>query len=164
VDGRLLAAAAGPVVGVGVHLLNLWWQVGDPFAWVKAQEGWWHSASSAPFYAERVAHVRDLGFGGYFDTRPGHALGTFVPMLAAVLLWRMWRLSPAYAALIVVTLVPAVAIDTPSMGRLVAPLFPLFIALAAVLPDRKDAWALAAVFFAAQLWAAFIFFEWGMLY
>jgi hypothetical protein len=63
-----------------------------------------------------------------------------------------------------VTLVPAIAIDTPSMGRMAAPLFPLFIALAAVLPARKDVWVLAAGFGFGQLWAAGIFFGWGMLY
>ena len=163
-DWRQMLAATGPGAGFGVHLGVLWWQVGDPFAWVKAQEGWWHSASSAPFYVERVAHVRSLGFGGYFDMMPGHALGTFLPFFAAALLWRTWRLAPAYAALVVLTLVPAVAIDTPSMGRMVAPLFPLFIALAAVLPTRKDVWIVGGVFGLAQLWAARIFYEWGMMY
>jgi hypothetical protein len=163
-DWRQFLAAAGPAAGLGVHLLVLWWQVGDPFAWVKAQQGWWHSPSSAPFYFERIYQVRGMGFGGYFDALPGPAIGTFIPIFATVLLWRMWRLSPAYAALVVVTLLPAIAIDTPSIGRIASPLFPLFIALAAILPDRKDVWFLAGVFGLGQLWAASIFFEWGMLY
>jgi hypothetical protein len=50
------------------------------------------------------------------------------------------------------------------MGRMVAPLFPLFIALAAVLPTRKDVWIVGGVFGLAQLWAARIFYEWGMMY
>ena len=164
VNWRQGLAACGPVAGLGIHLLVLWWQVGDPFAWIKAQQGWWHSSASVPFYVERIHQVRGLGFGGYFDAMPGPAIGTFIPIFAAVLLWRVWRLSPAYAAFVVVTLLPAIAIDTPSMGRMAAPLFPLFIALAAILPDRKDVWVLGGIFGIGQLWAAAIFYEWGMLY
>jgi hypothetical protein len=163
-DLRMLLAAAGPAAGLGLHLLVLWWQVGDPFAWIKAQQGWWHSDSVMPFYAERVNWVRQAGFAGFFEALPGPAIGTFIPVFALVLLWPVWRLSPAYAALVLVTLAPAVAIDTPSIGRIAAPLFPLFMALAAILPGRIDVWVVAALFGFGQLWAACVFFEWGMLY
>jgi hypothetical protein len=160
----LLVAASGPVVGLALHMAYLWSTFGDPWAWVNAQKGWWHSDSMFPFVAERILAVDRYGWFGYFEKTPGPALGTLIPIFAAALLWRAWRLSPAYAALIVVTLVPAIAIDTPSMGRLAAPLFPLFIALGSMLPASRHNWIVTLVFGAGQLWAASVFFHWRHLY
>lgn len=162
--GWLLAASLGPVVGLSLHLAYLWVQFGDPFLWVKAQDGWYQSTSAFPFVMERLSALQRYGLVDYFRQSPGPVVGTFVPYLALALLWRTWIISPAYAAFVVVTLVPAVGIDTPSIGRMGAPLFPLFIAMAALLPNRWTAWGLAAAFGAAQLWAASVFFSWGRLY
>jgi hypothetical protein len=162
--GSLLVAASGPAVGLALHMVYLWSAFGDPWAWMHAQKGWWHSASMFPFVAERIRAIGQYGWLGYFDATPGAALGTLIPICALALLSRAWRLSPAYAVLVVVTLVPAIAIDTPSIGRLAAPLFPLFIALAAILPMSRHNWIVTLVFGASQLWAASAFFQWRHLY
>jgi hypothetical protein len=157
-------ASAGPAAGLALHMAFLYRQFGDPFAWVKAQAGWWHSDSAFPFFVERVRDIEGYGFGEYVRRYPGRAIGTLVPVLALAVLWRVWKISPAYALLIVVTLVPAVGIDTPSIGRLAAPLFPLFIGLAALLPRSRHAIWLVMLFGAGQLWASSVFFGWDAFY
>jgi hypothetical protein len=159
-----LLGAMGPVVGLGLHMAHLWVRVGDPMAWVTAQAGWWSSDSWLPFIAERVKAIDMHGWFGYLERSPGRALGTFVPLLVLIVLGRVWKISPAYAAFMVLTLVPAIAIDTPSVGRVSAPLFPLFIGLAAQLPRSHHAIWLVLFFGAGQLWAASVFFDWGLLY
>ncbi len=157
-------AALGPAVGLGVHMAFLWWRFGDPLVWVKGQAGWWHSDSLFPFVAERIKDIDQYGLGEYLTQFPGRAIGTMVPLFALAVIWRIWRISPAYALLVVVTLVPAIGIDTPSIGRLSAPLFPLFIGLASMLPASRHAVWLVLLFGAAQLWAAALFFNWESLY
>jgi hypothetical protein len=159
-----LLGATGPVAGVGLHMAHLWVRVGDPMAWVKAQEGWWSSDAWIPFIAERIRATDTLGWWGYLQEAPGRAIGTVVPLLVLLVLRRVWQISPAYAAFVVLTLVPALAIDTPSLGRVSAPLFPLFMGLAALLPRSHHAIWLVLFFGAGQLWAASVFFDWGLLY
>jgi hypothetical protein len=160
----LVVGAMGPIVGIGLHMVHLWMRVGDPLAWVKAQAGWWSSDSWMPFVVERIRAVDTLGWWGYLQESPGRAIGTFVPLLVLIVLRRVWQISPAYTAFVVLTLAPAIAIDTPSLGRVSAPLFPVFIGLAALLPASRHAIWLVLVFGAGQLWAASVFFDWGHLF
>ena len=160
----LLVASLGPVLGLALHMTYLWITFGDPWAWVEAQKGWWHSESHFPFFAERLRLIGYYGWSWYFEHHPGAALGTAIPIFAVAVLWRAWQLSPAYAALIVVMLAPAIGIDTPSIGRIAAPLFPLFIALASLLPSNRHNWILVLLFGAGQLWAASLFFRGEGLY
>jgi hypothetical protein len=156
--------AIGPALGLAVHLGWLWHLFGDPLVFVKVQAGWRSSTESLPFVFERLRGLSAVGLARYVHDLPGYTLGTFVPLLALALLWRTWRLGPAYAALVLVTFGPAVLVDTPSIGRIGSTMFPMFMALAAVLPNRRTAWTVAVLFGLGQLWAATVFFRWGMLY
>jgi hypothetical protein len=160
----LLLAASGPVLGLAIHMTFLGVMFGDPWAWVEAQKGWRHSESSFPFIDERIRMIRIDGLRSYFDDHPGAALGTLIPVFAIGMLYRAWQLSPAYAALIVLTLAPAIAIDTPSVGRIAAPLFPLFIALASLLPGSRHNWIFVLLLAMGQLWSASAFFKGEYLY
>lgn len=156
----MLLAALGPLLGLGIHLAHLSSAVGDPFAWVKAQQGWQHTDQALLFVMERWEGLSREGVWGYLQSQPGRFAGTVVPLMALALLWRTWRLSPAYAAFVVVTLAPALVVATPSIGRIGAPLFPLFIALASVLPSRLVGWLVLGAFGGLQLWGAWLFFSW----
>ena len=78
---------------------------------------------------------------------------------------RVWRrLGPAWAALILVNVLPPLlAGGLMSMGRFTSTIFPVFIALAMVLPKPAMAPTLAA-FATAQGLAAVLFFTWRPLF
>ena len=84
-------------------------------------------------------------------------------ILAAV--WPVYRRwGAAYAALLLVNLLPPLALGGMlSIGRVTSTLFPAFLWLAAVVPERhRSAWAVA--FAALQSFAAAMFFTWRPLY
>ena len=86
-------------------------------------------------------------------------------MLALALLYPVFRrLGPAWGAFVLVNLIPPLfAGGLLSMGRLSSTLFPLFLALAAIIAPRNvPAWV--AVFGIGQGLCAALFFTWRDLY
>ena len=81
------------------------------------------------------------------------------------MLWPVLRrLGLAYAAFVLVNLVPPLlAGGVLSMGRLTSTLFPVFLALAAILP-RRAVPPLITAFALGQGLAAALFFTWRPLY
>ena len=72
----MLLAALGPLLGLGVHMAHLWSSVGDPFAWVKAQQGWQHTDQALLFVTERWEGLSRDGAWGYLQSQPGRLVGT----------------------------------------------------------------------------------------
>ncbi|MBA2301111.1 MAG: hypothetical protein H0W08_00590, partial [Acidobacteria bacterium] len=95
-----------------------------------------------------------------YDTLNGLAL-----LFALAMVWPVYRtLGLAWAIYILISVVPpALAGGVLSLGRLTSTLFPMFLALAAVLPPRAvPHWATA--FAILQGLCVTLFFTWRQLY
>jgi hypothetical protein len=81
------------------------------------------------------------------------------------MIWPVYRrIGGPWAAYVLVSVAaPVLAGGVLSMGRLTSSLFPLFLALAAILPSRAvSGWA--AAFAMLQALCAALFFTWRQLY
>jgi hypothetical protein len=155
-----------PVVGVLLFTLYLSLQFGDGFAWIRGQAAWGRVYRGLHlFAADRLLYLRDMGLLGYLLNEPFDALNTAAALLAlgsAVPIAR--RLGPAYGALVVVLILPPLLMGgATSIGRMTSVLFPLFIWLAASLPDEART-ATLITFAALQGFAATLFFSFRQLY
>jgi hypothetical protein len=96
---------------------------------------------------------------------PANTLNALGVLFALALTYPVFRrLGPAFGLFVLVNLVPPLfAGGLLSMGRLTATLFPLFLALASLLPPRTvPAWT--AAFGIGQGLCAILFFTWRDLY
>ena len=131
---KRLALASMPGVGMLLFTAYLHQITGIWFAWAKTHAAWGRVVGGgAPLSA-----LSDIGSAGLAGFAVGHpydllnALGLLVVLALAV---PVWRLSPAWAAFVLVNvLVPLAAGGLLSMGRLTSTLFPLFLAAALALP------------------------------
>jgi hypothetical protein len=166
VDAGRASVVIAPVVGVLLFTLYLYLQFGDGFAWIRGQAAWGRVYRGLHlFAADRLLYLRDMGLLGYLLNEPFDALNTAAALLAlgsAVPIAR--RLGPAYGALVVVLILPPVLMGgATSIGRMTSILFPLFIWLAASLPDEART-ATLITFAALQGFAATLFFSFRQLY
>lgn len=161
---RLWIAAAAPCLGVAAYSGYIWWLTGRPFAWAEAHAAWgrtpitWNSLRTT---FEVVGHE---GLLAYWITRPTDALNALALLLAMLLAPTVWRrLGMAATIFLVVNLVPPLlAGGLMSIGRVTATMFPLFVALALVLPRRHfPLWV--GGFALLQALAAVLFFTWRPL-
>ena len=109
--------------------------------------------------------MRDNGVLAYASALPAEALQLMAVAFALGLVVPVWRrVGPAYALFIVANLLPPlVQGGLLSAGRFTAVLFPMFLALALLLPpQRRTAWMLA--FALGQGFVAAIFFTGRPIY
>ncbi len=164
-SARLWAAAAAPGVGMLLYAGYVWWLTGSPFTWARAHAAWgrtpltWAGAVLGP-----IETLRAEGIVGYVYAAPIDVLNGAAFVLAVALLPVVWRrLGPAPTLFVLVNIVPPlVAGGLMSMGRITATLFPLFVALALVVPARHLA-AISAGMALVQGLAAALFFTWRPL-
>ena len=161
---RLLTAAT-PGLGMLLFTAYLYWLTGVPFAWARSHEAWGRTYQGlAPIGAlfERLATEPLLQV---VTNNPANSINAIGVVFGLALLYPVFRrLGLAWGAFVIVNLIPPLlAGGLLSMGRLSATLFPLFVALAAIVPPRNvPAWA--AVFGIAQGLCATLFFTWRDLY
>jgi hypothetical protein len=158
-----LAVAAMPGVGMLIYTVYLYFNTGVWFAWARVQIAWGRVLSGSASASSTV----DLSGGllQFAAEQPYVALNALGLAFAIALLWPVWRrLGPAWAAYVVVNVAPPVMTGgLLSMGRMSSTLFPLFLALAAVLPSR--AWPAVGVACALmQGFLAALFYTWRALY
>ena len=162
---RLCAAAIAPVLGMLMFSGYLMSLTGRPLVWMEAHAAWgrtgltWQSAVARP-----LEQVTTDGALQYALAAPYQVLNGAALLFALALLPLVWRrLGAAPALLVVVTLVPPLlGGGLMSMGRLTSTLFPVFVALASVIP-RRHVWAWVAAFAVGQGLAAALFFSWRPL-
>lgn len=158
---RRFLAASGPVLGMCLFSLYIYWLTGDPFSWARAQQGWGRALDPLATVTRRATAISDLGMLGYVQTDPVDAL-TALSIIVAVatagflLFNRRWL----YGVLILAYIAPAVLIDLPAAGRMTAPAFPIFLVLASWLKWRPAFWVTAALFGLGQAFLAARFFTW----
>lgn len=164
--GAALVASAGPGIGVLLFCAFMWHLTGDPLVWAEGHAAWGREyVGFGPLAVKWYGYFRDSGVSGVLRNVPYdamNALGALFVLALAVPVWR--RFGPPYAVFILVNMLPPLAAGGfLSAGRFSAVMFPAFLWLAAVLPDRqRGAWV--ASFMAGQSLAAAMFYTWRELF
>lgn len=161
-----LAVAAMPGVGMLLFTFYLYQLTGGVwFAWARSHEAWGRSYEGlGPIlaFAERLSNESFLDL---IVNNPFNTINAAGVMFALALTYPVFRkLGSAWGLLVLINLLPPLlAGGFISMGRLTSTLFPLFLALAALLSPRAVAgWA--AAFGIGQGVAAALFFTWRALF
>lgn len=162
--GVRLGAAAMPGIGMLIFTGYLYWVTGVWFAWARMHEAWGRSWSTGPI-VHGWERLTTAGLLDVFQGVPYDTLNSFAVLFALALTWTVYRrLGLAYATFVIVNLVPPIfAGGALSMGRVTSTLFPIFIALAAIVrPPAVPAWV--ATFAVLQGLVATLFFTWRELF
>ena len=162
---KSLASAAMP--GIGMLLFSAYVQrlTGSFFGWARLHEAWGRSYSGLAPVERAYGWITDEGLLHVVEGVPFDTLNSMGLIFALLMLWPIYRrLGPALALFVLVNVVPPMlAGGVLSIGRLTATLFPVFLALAAVLPPRVVT-AFIILFAAGQGLAAALFFTWRPLF
>ncbi|MGH9409141.1 MAG: hypothetical protein ACRD1V_06775, partial [Vicinamibacterales bacterium] len=160
-----LVAIAAPIAGMLAYSAFVYHITGSWFGWARLHEAWGRSYEGlAP--ATRAYHwISEQGLVSVVQDLPSDTLNALGLLFALAMLWPVLRkVGVAYAVFVLINIVPPfVAGGVLSMGRLTATLFPLFLALAAIVPRRAIA-PLVTVFGMGQGLAAVLFFTWHQLF
>lgn len=156
---RPVAAIVAPIVGLMIHMGFLWWTIDAPLAWSDAQSEWGRSLGVTTLVETRWRHLLETGGVGYLRAYPAEALNTSMLVGALALGWKARRLAWSYAVLVVALLLPAMAVDLPSLGRMTTALFPLPLVMAMAVPARARL-PVASCLFVVQLVVAALFYAW----
>jgi hypothetical protein len=160
-----LAVASAPILGMLIFttylftLTNVWW------AWRYSHAAWGRSYAGLDPLQRVWTALSTEGFVALAQYSPFDMLNALGLLFALVLIWPVYRrIGVAWALYVLVSVAaPLFAGGVLSMGRLTSTLFPLFLALAAILPPRAvPGWA--AAFAMLQGLCAALFFTWRQLY
>ena len=161
-----LAVAAMPVVGMLLFTLYLYQLTGGVwFAWARSHEAWGRSFAGLGPIVSFFAALRDEPWLQLIVNNPYNAINAVGVIFALVMIYPVFRkLGLAWGVFVLINLLPPlIAGGLLSMGRLTSTLFPLFLALAAILPARAvPGWA--AAFGIGQGLCAALFFTWRALF
>lgn len=164
----LLALAVAAMPGIGMLLFTLYLHQltgGVWFAWARSHEAWGRTYAGFEPVVNLAVRLRDEPFLPLVMNDPFNAINALGVLFALALTYPVFRrLGFAWGVFVLVSLLPPLfAGGLVSMGRLTSTLFPLFIALAALLPPRgAPVWATA--FGIGQGFAATLFFTWHALF
>jgi hypothetical protein len=160
---QCLLVATMPTVGMLVFTLYLYLRTGIWFVWMRIHGAWGRVFGDVP--GEMAVAVSADGLLQLIVRQPYDALNAVGLAFALGLIWPVGRrVGFPWAAYVLVSLVlPLVAGGLLSVGRISSTLFPLFLALAALLPSRVAGGALA-VFGMLQGFIAALFFTWRNVY
>lgn len=162
---RGLSAASMPVVGMLAFTAHLYTITEVWFAWSRNQEAWGRTWTGLSPVTRGIDRLRWDGIVSVAFHYPYDTLNAFAGAFAFVLVWPIARrVGLPWAIFTVATLGLPIAAGGPLiLGRLTSTLFPIFLALAAVLPQRAiPMWA--AAFAIMQGLCAALFFTWRELF
>ncbi len=162
---KSLASASAPGLGMLSFSAYVDRLTGDFFGWARLHEAWGRSFEGLAPVVRAYGWLTDEGLTRVVQGVPFDTLNSLGLIFVLLMLWPIARrLGFAFAAFVLVNVVPPMlAGGVLSMGRLTATLFPVFIALAAVLPPRAVT-PLVTAFAIAQGLAAVLFFTWRPLF
>lgn len=154
-------AVIAPALALLAHSLMLYGITGEPLAWSEAQVAWGRTYQLTTWLGVELSRMAGEGVLHYVETTPITVLNALGAALAFAMLWPVARRAGvAYALLIIVNLVPAIASGgLMSVGRFTSTLFPVFFALASIVPARHLP-AVVTGFAALQGFIAVLFFTW----
>jgi hypothetical protein len=160
-----LVTAAMPGVGMLLFTAYLYRLTGVWFAWARSHEAWGRTYQGFGPFVAVLERLRDEPLLQVVTNNPYNTLNALGVLFGLALTYPVFRrLGPAWGVFVLVNLVPPLfAGGLLSMGRLSGTMFPLFLALAALIAPRNvPAWA--AVFGIGQGLCATLFFTWRALY
>jgi hypothetical protein len=160
-----LVTAAMPGIGMLIFTAYLYNLTGVWFAWARSHEAWGRTYQGLAPFATAFGWVRDEPLLQVIANVPYSTLNTVAVLFGVALTYPVFRrLGLAWGVFVLMNLVPPLfAGGVLSMGRLTSTLFPMFLALAVLVPPRAiPAWA--AAFGVAQGFCAALFFTWRELF
>lgn len=155
-------AVTAPVIGFAVYVALMVRLTDDPLVFLKVQRAWGRSFEDTMGYWAwfwRTLREQDLLF--FLRTAPVEFLQSGAAVFALVMVPIIWkRIGVAYAVFVLVNLLPPLLQGgVLSIGRFTSTLFPLFAALAMVVPARRlNEWLI--VFAVGQGLVAALFYTW----
>jgi hypothetical protein len=161
---RLLTAAT-PGIGMLAFTGYLYGLTGVWFAWARSHEAWGRTYEGWGPFLTAFQWLRDEPLQQVVTNVPFNTLNSLGVLFAAALTYPVFRrFGAAFGVFVLINLVPPLLTGgVLSMGRLTSTLFPLFLALAAILPPRSaPAWATG--FGVGQGLCAALFFTWRELF
>ena len=163
--GEYLLAVASPALGMLAYSTFVHSLTGDFFGWARLHEAWGRSYSGLAPMARAYGWLVDEGLLTVVQNVPYDTLNSLGLIFALAMVWPVARrLGPAFALFIVINILPPMlAGGVLSMGRLTSTLFPIFIALAVMVPPRAIP-QLVTAFAIGQGLAAALFFTWRPLF
>lgn len=161
---RLWLAAAAPCVGVTAYSAYIRSLTGRPFAWAEAHAAWGRTPITWSSLTDTLQLLTHEGPLAYWVARPMEALNATALLFVVVLAPVVWRRLGAPATIFVAVnlMPPLLAGGLMSFGRVTATMFPLFVALACVVPRRHHAIWVGGLALLQAL-AAVLFFTWRPL-
>ena len=162
---KSLLAASMPGIGMLAYSTYVNQVTGDFFGWARLHEAWGRSYEGLAPVTRAWGWLVDEGLLTVMQNVPYDTLNSLGLIFALAMLWPVTRrLGWAFGLFIVINVVPPMlAGGVLSMGRLTATLFPMFLALAAMLPARTVP-PLVTAFAIGQGLAAALFFTWRPLF
>jgi mannosyltransferase PIG-V len=164
VSVRLLVAAM-PAVGMALFTVYLHGLTGVWFAWARSHEAWGRTFQGLTPATGFFASLAEQPLMQVIMRAPFDALNALGLLFALSLVWPVFtRLGAVWGVFVLVNLLPPLLSGgVLSIGRLTSTLFPLFLALAVVIPSPSvPAWATA--FGTAQGLCTALFFTWRDVY
>jgi hypothetical protein len=163
---QALATAAMPGIGVLLYSAFMWRLTGHPLEWASGHLAWGRAYSGlSALVTERYEYLSQGGLYAYTSELPLDLLNALGAIFVLIAVWPVARrLGFAYAVFILINILPPLAAGgLISAGRFSAVLFPAFVWLASVVPERhRPAWL--ASFMAVQAFNATLFYTWRPLY
>jgi hypothetical protein len=162
---KSIAVAAAPGIGMLLYSVYVNQLTGDFFGWARLHEAWGRSYVGLAPVERAYGWLADEGLLTVMQNVPYDTLNSLGLIFALAMVWPVARrLGPAFALFILINVIPPMlAGGVLSMGRLTATLFPIFIALAALVPPRAIP-PLVTAFAIGQGLAAALFFTWRPLF
>jgi len=162
---RSLITSAMPGVGMLLYSAYVKHLTGDFFGWARLHEAWGRSYVGLAPLERAYGWLVDEGLLTVVQNVPYDTLNSLGLIFALAMVWPVARrVGVAFALFILINVIPPfLAGGVLSMGRLTATLFPMFIALAAVVPPRRLP-LLVTAFAIGQGLVAALFFTWRPLF
>jgi hypothetical protein len=160
-----LGVAAMPGIGMLIYTAYLYHLTGVWFAWARSHAAWGRTFQGLTPFRGALEQLNTEPLMQVVGNHPYETLNALGLFFAVALLWPTFRrLGFAWGIFVVINVAsPLLAGGVLSMGRLTSTLFPLFLALAAVLPPRAVA-PCALAFGILQGLCAALFFTWRDVY
>jgi hypothetical protein len=163
--GVRLATAAMPGVGMLAFTSYLYVLTGVWLAWSRSHAAWGRTYQGWTPFMNAYDWLHDEPILHVITNVPFNTLNALGVLFGLALTYPVFRrLGAAWGVFVLINLLPPLfAGGVLSMGRLTSTLFPLFLALAVLLPPRAVA-SWVAAFAMAQGFCASLFFTWRALY
>jgi hypothetical protein len=167
--GHQLAAsvlsASAPGLGMLAYSAYVHDLTGSWFGWARLHEAWGRSFEGLAPLARSLTRIEDEGLMRAIALVPIDMMNAMAFLFALLMLWPVFRRIGAAASIfVIVNIVPPVlAGGFMSMGRITSTLFPVFIALAVMLP-RRFILPFVTAFGIGQGLVAALFFTWRPLF